>query len=263
MNAPNPAQPEVYTWSDLTSYWDCPRAWSYGRLGFRPAQMNDAIVRGSLVHAGIRAHWLQLPIRDALAAAVQEGQEEQAKRLLPESLDLINRYIAKYGQDIVPVAVDRLYLWPYLVPVPALPVAGGHPDLVGFANGKLVIAEHKTAGNPDLPFLDHMQQVDWYALLVAEATQMTPQLVYIDVISPDYITRIERPPKLAQAQYVWYRLQELMTVSLKDARAEPHYGYHCRSCWFFKPCQTLDRGLSDRGILDSLFVVQPERNVTA
>lgn len=251
-------QTAIYTWSDLMAFWECPRAWSYGRMGFRPLEINDAMLNGSLVHAGIKAHWQRAPIRETMDAAVPEGAEEQAKRLLPQSLDLVQRYIQKYGDSITPDSVDKLYTWRS---GPEGQRVGGHPDLVGWSAGKFIVAEHKTTTVPNLVFLDHLQQVDFYALLVANATGATPALVFIDVLSPEYITRIERPPRLEEAAYIFYQLNELMRWQPKEARLQPHYGYRCRTCWFFKPCHALDSGLNDRDVLDEHFLIQPERNI--
>lgn len=235
--------PEIYTWSDITAFWRCPRAWAYQRMGWRPLELPDPLVLGSLIHEGASAHYL---FRDSVVA-----KTPQEERLLPKARSLTERYIAKYG-DLKVSAADHLFF--VTQGSEEGKAVGGHPDLVGTHNRRSVLVELKTGASPEIATLDMSGQRDFYALVVEEAGMPAIDLVYLDIISEDYITRVERPPRRASAEYTLASLLQLQGWTLKEALATPHFLWDCNRCWFYKACAAREQGGNDRAVLEGQYV---------
>lgn len=242
--------PELYTWSDITAYWQCPRAWAYGRLGWQPLQLPDALVAGSIVHEIVKAHDTRYS-EDSIGT-----KGEQWDRLYPEAVDLAERYLQKYPDLVVDSADTLVSFTGTSLPGKAI---GGHPDRLGWDKGKRVLVELKTGRSPDITALDMTGQRDFYSLIVEEAKLGQVALVYLDIVSPEYITRVERPPRRSAAEYILYELMVLQSVTLKEALEAPRFSWRCSSCWFYKACSAREQGGSDRAILEAQFVQKEPR----
>jgi CRISPR/Cas system-associated exonuclease Cas4 (RecB family) len=248
----------VYTWSDLQAYWECPRAWSYYRMGYSlPEKTKDAMLRGLLVHEEVSNYYRRLMKKP-------ERHEYTAEPKITESAhDLSVRYIDKYGGMVTPFSIDELVVGEVFADG-LNGVPGGHPDIVGMTKHGLTVVELKTTNYPDPAFLDHTGQADFYAFLWSmrqdRKSDVQPEMICIDVVSPDYITRVERPPRYDQAAGFWLALVELCGAGIKEARGNPHYGWRCHSCEFKVACRALDATGSDSKTLDGKYTWQEPKD---
>lgn len=231
---------ETYTWSDLQAYWQCPRAWAYRRLGFA-VPPSSAMLRGTIVHAALAAFWSGKSECEAMVDI------EAPQELLLEASRLVDRYLQKYGKTAWDVeAVEKLFIDSSGV--------GGHPDLVANwpLRGRIVI-DYKTSDHPDIDYLSASPQTDYYAVLIEAVTGKQVDFVFIDIISPEYITRIERKPRKDRGALMLYRLRELAGIELRDALDDPHFTYDCRRCPYLRACKAREEGGDDRAILEHNF----------
>lgn len=244
-----PKNLELLSWSDLQAYWDCPRAWAYRRLGYSPPPTR-AMRRGTLVHAGIAAARRGLRVSDGIKAAAPSDVEIA---LLKESQELCERFQAQYGSSLVYTHIESELT--ALVTSDGIAI-GGHPDSTGIIPGappKRFVEELKTSAAPDPVFLDHSGQVDWYALLVEMALSTSVERVFIDVISPGYITRMERPVQRAKGERILMALLELAGETTAHALESPHFGYRCANCPFLQACKVREAGGTERSLLEKQF----------
>ena len=222
---------------------------------------NPAVLRGSYVHLALHAHWTGGDPAIAIAKAVLDLQstlttmrmEWPEKRTLQsiagEALELSNRYLAHLGQELnVRLSEHNLVVGN----------VAGHPDAIADYQEQLVLVELKTSDYPNLQGLDHTGQADYYSWLWWMQTGSKIKLVLLDIISPEYITRLVRPPRMDKGAYIGMSVGKLERLErdMDAVMAWPHYGYWCNRCPFLKACNVRDAGGDDQEILLQEFLKQ-------
>lgn len=252
----------IYTYSHLLSLWRCPRRLGYELLGYEPPARGLPIWRGQFTHEALASYWRGTSIDDAIAKAllwVLDGLStlpedkrgkwaEEAIEAARQAKDFATRYIQRYGSTLTPRAVEETIV---------LGEIGGTPDLVGVANGQNVVVELKTGDVPDILALQHSPQADYYAVLWMQAKGEAIGRIYLDIVSPDYLTRVERLPNRDKGFYV---LRELANVTYwvgnnpQALLERPRYLWDCHKCPYFHPCQVRDAGGDDKEILEQEYL---------
>jgi len=256
----------LYTYSDLQQYWECPRKWAYGReWEVPPKSLDTAMFRGTLAHVAVQAYFKGADAKAAIAdriiteieywtngrpptSALVEA-DRQTRKVSEQAFNLAAKYVRAYGgtvsvQDIEQELID--------VDNPQL---GGHRDAWGFSDdGKTketVLIELKTGDYPDIEQLLASGQHDFYALLHNKLYEQPITRIYLDVITPELVTRVERPPQLERGMYL---LEQLATAveQAPTAIERPHYTWACRRCEFFKACRTRDGRGDDQVVLSQI-----------
>ena len=246
----------VYTYSDLVTAWKCPRAWSWYAQGYRQPLMPEAYLRGIFTHKAVAAHWMGQRPMDAIEVAYADYLEgvksmraenadalKDAGRAKAVAEDLAARYISKFGESVAPAAVEELMSVPRSADAFETLRIGGTPDLVAIKpNSQRVLVNFKTTGNMYLKALDVTGQYDFYAYVWGETGRKPINAILFDVVSPEYITRVERPPRLERGRYLFEAARELSGMSLTWSQALPHFGHHCGSCEYMAPCSLYEDG---------------------
>ena len=242
------------TYTDLTLYWQCPRRWGYHKQGWREVMTNPVVLRGSYVHLALHTHWTGGDPAVAVAKAVLDLQstlttmrmEWPEKRTLQsiaaEALDLTGRYLNHLGQELhVRLSEHNLVVGD----------VGGHPDAIADYQEKLCLIELKTSDYLNLRGLDHTGQADYYAWLWWMQTGSHVALLLLDIISPEYITRLVRPPRLDKGAYMGLSIGKLTSWEgkLDTVMEQPRYGFWCNRCPFLKACNIRDAGGDDQEVL--------------
>lgn len=250
---------ELYTYSDVVQFWECPRQWAYRREGWQPLVWSKGMLRGHLIHRGIAAGLLGLNVQQAMKDAAEDYRDgiatirvpltkelEEVPKALQEAQDLTARYLRMHGLEFQPLYVEeRLVVPPGHI--------GGTPDAVVLHKDRVCILELKTGASPDMRALDHTGQPDYYAWVWGQLHPDRPiSYVLIDVITTEGIFRIERPPRIKAGEYIGKAAQNFQLRRTKDALETPHYGFWCRYCPFLLACSMRDTGGDDQTVLSEL-----------
>ena len=243
-------------YSDLTTYWECPRRWSYQRVGWRPHRLPDAMLRGLLVDRGVAAAWkgqsLRVGVADEVVLQLQyingahppDAADLQAKvrALGLEAISMAGRYMQQLGVDLEPILVATTVT----KDSPAGLIAGT-PDCVAMHEGRRVLVELKTGQDPNPRMYRMTGQADFYAYLLGDI-----DLVYYDLVSPNNVMRYRRPPRKDRGEYLVKKLIALAQLTQRmpawDAE-NPRYGWWCARCPFLEACQTHDDWGDDEEVL--------------
>lgn len=253
----------MLTYRHIVAFWTCPRRLAYMLDGWENPEKPAPMMRGRYTHTGLAAHFRgQKPsaaVATALASEVDllypmtgEARARQY-RLLQDAaagaMELLERYISQYGSTLVPLFIEE-----------TIAVErdgrrfGGTPDLVALLDDALVVVEFKTGSTVHLDTLDTTGQGDYYCWLLEQVKGKAPSLLVLDVISPDYIVRHTRPPRLDQGRYIATWLQHLGTQMGPHLYNLPSYTFACATCPFRIPCKVRDQGGADIDILASQFI---------
>jgi len=259
------------SYSDLAQYRACPRLFGFTKLGYRSAGVNEPLTTGSLVHAGLAAHFKgQDPMKtiddyySQLMDRYSEDNESSVALLKARnrSKPLLTRYITGWAGDYKATLIEA-----------ELELNGVvcHPDLIAFYKEQRVIVDYKTSYHPDDRWYDISNQTDLYAYIVGQlelkghpdASRIS--LIIYDIISEEGIYRHMRPPRLEAGKRLYEAVQELNNLSgegMGTFLAEPHPDYTCPSrCKFFGACFILetDTWESCRDFLEENFIKEEER----
>ena len=132
----------------------------------------------------------------------------------------------------------------------------GTPDCVGYLDGRLTVFDVKTGRDPNIRYLSHTGQADWYAYLWGVNHGELPALVSYEIISPNYINRHTRPPRVSQAQYFEEAMKNVALWDNEHLHQTPNYTYQCARCPYLQACHTLDEGGDEEEILLSKFYLE-------
>ena len=238
----------LVTWSDIQTYWECPRKWSYRAAGWVniESQLEAPLLRGSLIHQAVESYWQGDGIESGLAAGTRAALELAAKtrhefgvladeiaKLTKDAKSVAQRYVAKYGDRMVPLRSETLL---------ALGKCGGTPDLVAQVDGLgLVLIDLKTSSN-NLHWnsLDHSGQLDYYAYLWNQPGAKPLDAVCYDAATPEYITRVSRKPRPAQGRYIYETGLGIQLLAGQQAHMNPHFRWTCGQCPYFKACKAFE-----------------------
>ena len=261
------------SYSDLSTYWSCPRLFGFKKLGYIPPTVSEPLATGSLTHIGIAAHFRGQDAQQAMSDTLQENYsagisklsgaeryeyEETLSKASARARELLKRYVAHWAKDYQPILVE---------PELELDRVICHPDLIAHYKERRAVVDHKTSYHPDNRWYDLSGQVDLYAYIL-RATESADLVIY-DVISEEGIFRHMRPPRLEAGRRLFEGCQELNNKCSWESKAdegfhlktyflnEPHPDYTCPSrCSFFVPCWLLetDTWESCRDYLESNFL---------
>lgn len=252
--------PEQYTWRDIAAAWECPRQFGYSREGWQLYKANTPLLRGQFVHAALLAHFKNDDLRGGLAAVVQDridlvskgGYSDEVTNIQnigKASLELAQRYLSTYGQDLESIAVETRIRQVVKADPPF--IIGGTPDHIVHHEGRRVLVELKTgAGDPRV--ISMSGQGDFYAWLDGGI-----ELIYFDIINDSVVIRLSRPPREHIGIYVFKELSNLaLRVRQTDPKDHPKYGWWCGHCDFFDVCQARDNGDDEEDILLQFFYLE-------
>ena len=252
---------ESFSYSDLVSYWECPRKLSYRKAGWRLPNPNFPILRGTYTHKGVAAKWSG----EDPGAAIDEACADTLELLISSHIDdatpvqqaaddaklFVSRYFNGKGKDIKPISVEESLYY-----IEGKYKLRGTPDCVGYLDGQLTVFDVKTGRDPNIRYLSHTGQADWYAYLWGVNHGELPALVSYEIISPNYITRHTRPPRVSQAQYFEEAMKNVALWDNEHLRQTPNYTYQCARCPYLPACHTLDEGGDEEEILLSKFYLE-------
>ena len=258
--------PVPYGYSDLTAFWECPRRWAYSQQ-FRPVKLDGALLRGAFTHKMLAAFWARINPYDTLLEATAEerrgleilgpdgyqaqvGVIEKAAREAREMFGRYQAFIAQQADHFNPLTIEKT-----ITTKVAGVTVGGTPDMIGvqsFLTGQhLAVVEWKTSGNPSIESLNHTGQVDYYSYLLRQRTegQYTASFILIDIITPDLVTRVMRPPRFDRGEYLAQQLVRLQDITQEVALEHPRPSWRCARCPFLRPCQLREDGADDQEYL--------------
>ena len=214
------------------------------------------MLRGSMVHAGVAAHYRGGDVAQAVtqvAAEYSRGLVQgkvadaltlmgQVKKLEGAALSMVQRYLPLYGTG-TPLLVETT-----ITKVEGPRLLGGTPDAIVLdAAGRKVLKELKTSDYGDLQAYNITGQADYYAYLAGDIA-----LINIDVITPNLVTQLERPPRADRGSYLYNQLALLAVKYEQEAMFalnSPHYSWKCARCPFFEACKTYDMGGDQEDLL--------------
>lgn len=249
---------EPFHYSDLLTYWECPRKWYYQREGWQPYTLPDAMLRGLLVDKGVAAAWRGEDMRLSIAqeikvhldtitsAQLDPSGVDTIRSIGREALSMAQQYMHVQGKDLQPLLIGTS--------ISKASAAGpilGTPDCVAMHKGRRVLVELKTGHDPNPRQYSMTGQADFYAYLLGDI-----ELIYYDLVSPSSIMRHQRPPRMDRGKYLFQRLERLAlhaqaATRFKEQAAvnSPRYGWWCPRCPFMEACQTRDDGGDDEEVL--------------
>ena len=258
--ATNKQASNPFHYSNLLTYWECPRKWHYQREGWQPYQLPDPMLRGLLADRGVAAAWRGEDIRGAIAAEVAvhlatvdsarldnaATSKDTIRNLGREAITMAQRYMEMLGRDLKPILVGTS--------VTKESAAGpilGTPDCVARHKRQRVLVELKTGHDPNPRMYSMTGQADFYAYLLGDIA-----LIYYDLISPTSVMRYQRPPRLDRGQYLFQQLEKLALHAIAASRFkeqaavdQPRYGWWCARCPFLEACQARDDGADEEEVL--------------
>jgi len=100
------------SYSDLSTYWSCPRLFGFKKLGYIPPTVSEPLATGSLTHIGIAAHFRGQDASAALNAALEDNYtagvsklsgaeryeyEETLSKASARARELLKRYVAHWA----------------------------------------------------------------------------------------------------------------------------------------------------------------------
>lgn len=225
-------------YSDLQTFWTCPRKLGFVKTGWHLAYQSEAITVGLLTHTGVFAALRGQDANRAMAEQARaikaaSGEKDIAKSVNDaylRAVSLASRYLAGYAKDYEILAVE---------PELSLSSVVCHPDLIVKFRGDLTIVDIKTSKQPDYRWYDISGQVDLYAL-VAESEYGEVVWCLYDVVSDEGIYRHQRPPRRSQGIAMGNLCQTIgrETVESLLIRPQPHFDCPSR-CQYFPACWLL------------------------
>lgn len=246
-------------YSDLITYWECPRRWWWEHQGWRPYRLPDAMLRGHLVDQGVAASWRGEDARVAVAMAVHdhilscEGEHNDTvdihiatvRDLGKEALDMVARYMQHLGNTITPLLIGTT-----VTKITEDGAIAGTPDCVALDGNQRVLVELKTGHEPNPQMYSTTGQADYYAYLLGNI-----DVIYYDLVGEKSILRYQRPPRLDRGAYLARETQTLQAhfafpgVAKLITLDQPKYTWRCGQCPFLQACQTRDDGGDEEEVL--------------
>lgn len=248
------------TYTDLMTYYRCPRLYGFGKLGYQPIEQPEAITTGTLVHAAIASYfrgqsWLDtIKVEEAKILNQLQAIDDNNKRIKAmertatasqRAQQLVARYIEYWTKCYTVPMVEGEYT------VGKVTI---HPDLVAYFKPEpdedrsvfssyRVVVDYKTSRSPDLRWYNVSGQVDLYAYVLNQL-DFNIELVIYDVISEEGIFRTPlgtgRWPDLEVGEALFDEITELEDIELTGALEHPHYQFNCpQGCRFWEPCYLL------------------------
>ena len=258
------------SFTDLETFWECPRKLGFRKLGYSPASQNEAITTGSFVHEGLRAffaggafdiNYAHLAIDKAKDKAIlrvdKVADRERHQKLISQAVEasnraymLLSRYFTAYTGDYKGAIPE--------VEIGHLEVVC-HVDLIAEFEGELVIVDFKTSKSPDLRWYDFSGQCDLYAYVLwncPEDTNRIPfdkkanpvSLIIYDIIANEGLFRHTRPPNLERGKRLFGQVSTLDNYEVSSLLGKPQYQWTCPRCQYFTPCYIAETGDMKQGI---------------
>ncbi len=250
-------------WTELQTFWECPRAASYQFFGWRSPTAPHNMLRGLFAHAGVAAYWQGQNVQEAVGAAMLahlegvsgQGWADAAGKAAREALEMVGRYAGQSHKDLVVEVVET----PLVVPLGEGQDVHGTPDIVGTFKGQAIIVDLKTTDAPNIEALTHSGQLDYYAALWAMQGHPAVELVGWHILTPEMQTSLWRTPRPEVGKYI----REWAETLARTSRATildmwplmPQYTRRCFSCPYLSPCKTLDEGGDDQVVLNADFIL--------
>ncbi len=220
------------SYSNLQKFRQCPRLWAFLQLGYKPVVVKEPLATGSLVHAGIAAHFRGEDPEEAMdrpgdnfSLTMRDARKRAGV--------MFDRYISRWAVDFKAVLVETTLEIPPVV---------AHPDLIAYMGESYVVVDYKTSHSGDTRWYDLSGQVDLYAYMLEGQGQKVDFIIY-DIISDDGFYRHVRPPRLEGGRKLFNAIVALNHIPQENAMKHPHAVYTCPSrCDFFHPCWLLETG---------------------
>lgn len=221
------------SYSDLQKFRQCPRLWAFTQLGYKPLVVKEPLATGSLVHAGIAAHFRGQNSLEAMEKLLGDFGLKAPSEALKRSKEMLQRYLTSWANDFKAVLVETTLEIPPVI---------AHPDLIAYMGDNYVVVDYKTSHSGDTRRYDLSGQVDLYAWMLEEADQKVDMVIY-DIISDDGFYRHVRPPRLDGGHRLFQAIVALSHIPQETAMKHPHAIYTCPSrCDYFSPCWMLETG---------------------
>lgn len=186
----------------LTTFMQCRRKWALQYLGWENPNDNGlARFRGTLVHAGLEAHYLGLDALEAIDQAVldeigplpEEGHPDYVAEAIRYARPMVAQYIEfmehtgdDLGREVVAVEAEFEQRWEGHV-------LTGHADLITDGPEGRTLTDHKTTSkkyeiHPSEP------QLMWYAVLAEEMLDIPIDNVEHNILKVNLHTGRGTPP---------------------------------------------------------------------
>jgi RecB family exonuclease len=261
--------------SELTTFMRCPRKWNLSYIqGFEPEEKSSALTVGSLVHAGLEAHYRG---GDALSVIpeLEEGEDHDPDTLL--SAIMLEGYLEWLEEtgidagDLTPIWVENQ------MEIPLGVIGGQEVVLHGTVDwtardpfGQLWLFDHKTVAAFGA-LVDRRLQLSFqlltYAWMLRESTGEAPAGVVLNMLRKVKRTASAKPPFYAREAVQFnaaqldnhgknlYRVIERMLQAEADGDNYPVPDSDCTwKCPFLQVCPLMDDGSDIMGALNELYV---------
>lgn len=266
--------------SELTTFMRCPRKWDLSYVqGWRSSETNSNLRVGTLVHAGLEAHYTGVPWTAALDAVGLPTTPEEDEVWNSADYDLAKLMLEGYMEWLEDTGADSLLTPEYVerqveVELPELGVIV-HGTLDWTArdqHGQLWLFDHKTVAAFGA-LVDRRLQLSFqlltYAWLLWKSTGERPVGVGLNMLRKVKRTAAAKPPFYARemVQFNEHQLTnherhlEQVISNLLEAEKQPLFVAYpvpdqdCTwKCPFMQICPMLDDGSDYTGALNDLYV---------